>query len=147
MPDMDSPHLRLQQQIDCNLEVHAGSALETWQQDHWKEEPFTDADEAPLKYIALVLLDAIEHKAVRLSVEKDEGVTVFADEPYPLPKAPPEYIARCLEIIREIAGMERGVAEGTLSLGIRNDSLELIIQKEGGTHMINIPGVGTLSGA
>jgi len=142
MADTDSPHLRLQQQIDCQLEVEPRSALATWERTGWSEEAGTDGDEAPLKYMALVLLDAIEERAVRLSVDKDRGVTVYADETYSLPQAPAHFIARGLEILREITGLDGPRGEGTLSLGLRNDSLELIIQKEAGLHMINIPGVG-----
>jgi hypothetical protein len=141
MAGAESPHLRLQQQIDCQLEIAPRPALETWEKEGWREEPGTDADEASLKYLALVLLDAIEERAVRLSIEKDQGVTVFADKTYTLPKAPAHMIARGLEILREITDLEKPKGQGTLSLGIRNDSLELIIQKEAGLHIINIPGI------
>jgi hypothetical protein len=131
----------LQQQIDCQLEVKPLDALEAWESKGWKEQPGTDADEAPLRYMALAILEAIQEKAVRLSLEKDQGVTIFGERTYTIPKAPPEFIARGLEILREITGLEAPSGQGTLSLGIRNDSLELIIQKQGGTHIINIPGV------
>ena len=145
MADTENPHLRLQQQIDCQLEVKPRDALTVWEQQGWREEPGTDGDEAPLKYLALVLLDAIEERAVRLSVHKDEGVTVFGDKQYNLPQAPPHVIARGLEILREIIGLEGPSGEGTLSLGIRNDSLEVIVQKQAGRHLINIPGVAQIS--
>lgn len=138
--DSESPHLRLQQQIDCQLEITPRPVLQAWERAGWHEEPGTDVDEAPLKYMALVLLDAIEERAVRLSVDKDSGVTVYADSPYNLPQAPAHIIARGLEILREITGLEGPSGQGTLSLGIRNDSLELIIQKQAGKHIINIPG-------
>jgi hypothetical protein len=142
MAGTESAHLRLQQQVDCQLEIKPRPALETWEKTGWQEEPGTDADEAPLKYMALVLLDAIEERAVRLSIEKDKGVTVFADTTYTLPKAPPHMIARGLEILREITDLEKPKGEGKLSLGIRSDSLELIIQKDAGLHIINITGIG-----
>jgi hypothetical protein len=145
MADTESPHLRLQQQIDCQMEVMPRTALEQWERSGWKEEVGTDPDEAPLKYLALVLLDAIEERAVRLSIEKDQGVTVYGDKTYALPKAPSFVIARGLEILREITGLEQAPSgQGILSLGIRNDSLELIIQKAAGLHIINIPGIGGL---
>ncbi len=104
-----------------------------------------DADEAPLKYMALILLDAIEERAVRLSVDKDMGVTVYGDAIYSLPKAPGHFIARGLEIIREITGLEGPTGRGIFSLGIRNDSVEVILQKEAGLHILNIPGVAAAS--
>jgi len=36
------------------------------------------------------------------------------------------------------------VGQGKLALGIRNDSLELIVQKEAGLHIINIPGIASI---
>ena len=138
----ESPHLRLQQQIDCQLEITPRPVLQAWERAGWNEEPGTDVDEAPLKYMALVLLDAIEERALRVSVDKDEGVTVYADATYMLPKAPPHIIARGLEILREITGLEAPSGQGTLSLGIRNDSLDLIIQKQAGRHIINMPDIG-----
>jgi len=140
-----SPQLRLQQQIDCFLEVKARPALEQWERVGWTEEAGTDGDEAPLKYLALVFLDAIEARAVRFSIEKDHGVRVFADSTYDLPKAPPMFISRGLEILREITGLEVPKGQATLSLGVRNDTLDLIVQKEGGIHMINIPGIAELA--
>ncbi len=145
MMDIESSHVRLQQQIDCQLEVTPRDVLKVWEKNGWQEEPGTDGDEAPLKYMALVLLDAMEERAVRLTIEKDQGVAVYADSTYTLPKAPPHYIARGLEILREISGMEGPKAQGKLSLGIRNDSLELIIQKDAGMHIINMPGIASLS--
>jgi hypothetical protein len=141
MAKMESAHLRLQQQIDCQLEVTPSTTLRAWEKEGWKNEPGTDVDEAPLKYMALVLLDAIEDRASRVSVDKDEGVTVFSDTTHALPKPPPHIIARGLEILREISGLAGPKGEATLALGIRNDSLSLIIQKDAGRHMINFPGI------
>lgn len=142
MVNVESPHLRLQQQIDCQLEVTPRNVLESWEKTGWQQEPGTDLDEAPLKYMALVLLDAIEERAVRFSVDKDAGVTVYGGTTYALPKAPTHIIARGLEIVREISGVEGAKGQGTLSLGIRNDSLDVMIQKDAGLHIFNIPGVG-----
>ncbi len=142
MPDIESSHLRLQQQIDCQLETEPRSALEAWQRAGWNEEPGTDVDEAPLKYLALVLLDAIENRAIRVAIDRDKGVTVYGEKPYELPKAPPEYIARALEIVREIINLEKPAGKATMILGIRNDSLDVIVQKEGGLHIFNMPGIG-----
>lgn len=142
MIDMENPHLRLQQQIDCQLEVTPLLALQTWEKSGWKEEPGTDTDEAPLKYMALVLLDAIEDRAKRMSIDRENGVTVFSETVRSLPKAPSHIIARGLEIIREITGLEGAKGTGVLSLGIRGDSLELTIEKDGPRHIINFPYLG-----
>jgi len=140
MAGIESCHLRLQQQIDCQLEVEPRSALLEWENAGWNEEAGTDGDEAPLKYLALVLLVAIEGGAGRFTLDRDRGATVFADSTYTVPKAPPQYIARSLEILREITGLEGcPKGQGVLSLGIRGDSLDLIVQKEAGLHIITMP--------
>ncbi len=144
MSEVESPHARLQRQIDCQLEIKPKDALVAWETSGWNEQPGTDGDEAPLRYMALVLLEAIESRSVRLSLDKDKGVTIFGDSTYMLPKAPESWIARGLEIVREIAGIEGSNAQGRISLGVRSDRLDLIIQKEAGLHIINIPGVGTV---
>ena len=144
MADVESPHLRLQQQIDCQLETNPREALSAWEKNGWQDEPGTDVDEAPLKYMALVMLDAIEERATRFTMDKDEGVSVHADSTYTLPKAPAHVLARGLEILREITGMHGGQAEGKLSLGLRNDSIELVIQKDRGQHTISIPGIASV---
>ncbi len=144
MIDADSPHKRLQEQIDCQLDLKPREALQKWEQGGWNEEPGTDSDEAPLKLLALYLLEAIGERAVRITIDKDHGATVYGDSTYTLPAAPPHFIARGLELLREMTGMEGGSAKGTLALGVRNDTLELIIQKQGGLHIINIPGIAEL---
>ncbi|MEW6351125.1 MAG: hypothetical protein AB1646_18870 [Thermodesulfobacteriota bacterium] len=144
MAHEESSHLRLQQQIDCQLEIEPRSALAAWERNGWNEEPGTDGDEAPLKYLALVMLDAIEQRATRVAIDKDDGAIVYSDTTYSLPKAPDYVIARGLEILREISGMQRPDDQGTLALGIRDDSLELILQKERGLHIVNFPGIGQL---
>ncbi len=141
MQSSEGPQQRLQQQVDCQLEVKPRDALAKWEEEGWKETPGADSDEAPLKYLSLVLLEAIEERATRLSIDREEGVVVFADDSYYLPKAPDEYIARGLELFREMIGMEGGQAQGTLSLGVRGESLELIVQKDAGKHIVTIPGI------
>ncbi len=141
MIDAESPHKRLQEQIDCQLDLKPREALQRWQQSGWTEEPGTDSDEAPLKLLALYILEAIGERAVRMTIDKDQGAVVYGDTTYNLPAGPPHFIARGLELLREMTGMEGATAKGTLALGVRNDTLELIIQKQGGLHIINIPGI------
>jgi hypothetical protein len=145
MEPTDGPQLRLQRQIDCYLETKPRDALNEWETQNWKEEPGTDSDEAPLKYLGLVLLEAIDERATRVTIDREEGVVVHADESYYLPKAPDEYIARGLELFREMMGMGGGAGEGRLALGVRGESVDLIVQKEAGKHIVTIPGISELS--
>jgi hypothetical protein len=140
----DSLHLRLQQQIDCNLDTNPWNALEAWEAAGWKDEPGTDVDEAPLKYLSLVLLDAVSNRSLRLALDKDAGVVEYGDTTRTLPQAPAHYIARGLEILRDITGIDGPQGEGKLALGVRNESLEVILQKDKGKHTITIPGVADI---
>ncbi len=144
MTETTSSHQRLQQQIECQPAIDPGEALRDWESRGWEEQPGTDVDEEPLKYLALVLLEAIKNKAVRVSLDMDAGVAVHSEESFRLPKAPTSYIARGLEILREIIGLEGPSGQATLTLGVGNDSLDLIVQKERGEHMITIPGITNL---
>jgi len=141
MMEADSYHKRLQDHIDCQLEVTPKDALALWEQAGWNEESGTDADEAPLKLMALYVLEAIKERAVRVTVDRDKGATIYGDSTYTLEGAPSHFVARGLEILREIAGMEGPGGTGTIVIGIKNDSLDLIIQKQGALHIINIPGI------
>jgi hypothetical protein len=139
MLNVENPQLRLQQQLDCQLEVTPLTELKAWENEGWKETPGTDVDEAPLKYMALVLLEALEDRAPRVFMDKDEGVMIDGENRRTVPKAPSFIIARGLELLREMSGMRGPGGQSTLALGLRNESLELTIQKDGGRHIINLP--------
>jgi hypothetical protein len=140
MKDVTSAHLALQNLISCYLETNPSDALKSWADSNWKIEKHEDADEASLKYLALVVLDAIESRAQKIILEK--GCPVLIAGPgaeHMLPAAPESMLARGLEILREMCGMEGARSKGTLSLGIRNDSIELEFEKSEALHIIYLP--------
>jgi hypothetical protein len=67
------------------------------------------------------------------------ALLVSKDKEHMLPAAPESILARGLEILRDICGMEGSRAQGALVLGIRNDSLELKIEKSEAIHIIHLP--------
>ncbi len=139
MNDSNSTHARLQRMIDCQLELNAHEGLVKWEASGWNEDPGADSDEAPIKYIALVLLEAIQNKCMRISIDKDTTPVLLGDTTRDIPKAPSSIVARGLEILREIADITGPCASGSIALGVRNDSMELIVQKEGGKHILTMP--------
>lgn len=144
MPDSSNERSMLQRHIDCQVGKNARQALSEWEQCGWKEEPFAGSDDAPLKYVALVLIEAIQNKCVRINMDMDSNPTVFGHTTYSLPKAPASFIARGLEIIREIASIQGASAKGSLIIGFNDESLEVIVQKEGGRHTLTMPKVASL---
>ena len=140
MRDTSSSQLALQNLIDCYLETNPPEVLKAWADNNWKVEKHEDIDEACMKYLALVLLDAIESRAQKIILEKSCPVLIVSqNSQHLLPAASDSLLARGLEIVREICGMEGPEAEGVLSLGIRNDSLELKIKKSEAVHTIYLP--------
>jgi hypothetical protein len=73
MKDTTSAHLSLQNLISCYIETNPAEALKNWADKNWKVESYEDIDEACLKYIALVVLDAIESRAEKIVREKAAG--------------------------------------------------------------------------
>lgn len=140
MKDATSAHLSLQNLISCYIETNPEEALKSWADRNWKVESHEDVDEASLKYVALIILDAIESRANKIVLEKGCPVLVAAKgSEHMLPAAPESMLARGLEILRELSGMEGATAKGILSLGIRNDSIELTIEKSEALHIIRLP--------
>ena len=145
MQDTQSSHQQLQQYIDCYLETNPTTVLKQWDDDGWQGDSQVDTDETCLKDIALVLLDAMEHKAKKIVLETGCPVLVACrEEDYMLPAAPESMLSRGLEIVRDICGMEGGRTEGILCLGIRSDSIELKIEKSKGIHIIVLPDLGNV---
>jgi hypothetical protein len=140
MKSSSNHHSALQALIDCYLETNPSKTLNNWADSNWKLDPNVDTDESCLKYLALVLLDAIESRANKIVLEANCPVLVVSeDKEHMLPAAAESILARGLEILRDICGMEGPVSKGTLSLGIRNSSLELKIEKSEAVHIIHLP--------
>lgn len=140
MKDASSAHLALQNLISCYIETNPAEALQNWADKNWKVESYEDMDEACLKYLALVLLDAIDSRAEKIILEKGcPALVVKKGAEHMLPAAPESILARGLEILRELCGMEGATAQGTLSIGIRNDSIDLAIEKSEALHIIKLP--------
>ncbi|MFC1591841.1 hypothetical protein ACFL43_04910 [Thermodesulfobacteriota bacterium] len=140
MRDDTSLHQVLQNNIDCMLETNPGVVLKKWADEGWQQDEGVDVDETCLKYLALVLLDALSNKAQKIVLEMGCPALVASEGvQHMLPAAPESILARGLEIVREICGMEGAAAEGRLALGIRNNSIELRIEKSEALHIIHLP--------
>jgi hypothetical protein len=145
MQETQSNHQQLQQYLDCYLETNPTAVLKQWDYDGWQEDSQLNTDETCLKYIALVLLDAMEHKAIKIGLEVGCPVLIICnDEDYILPAVPESMLSRGLEIVCDLCGMQRDRTGGILCLGIRCDSIELRIEKRRGIHIIELPDLGNI---
>ncbi|MCX8044235.1 MAG: hypothetical protein N3B18_08930 [Desulfobacterota bacterium] len=130
-------HAILQGLIDSYLDTDPASKLRNWADRAWAIDQDTEYDESCLTYIALVVLDAYKSRAHKVLLEMGCPALVAAlNETHMLPAAPDSLLARGLEIVRDICGMSGARAQGTLVLGIGNDIIEIVIEKNKGLHVL-----------
>jgi hypothetical protein len=145
MQDTQSSHHQLQQYLDCYLETNPATVLKQWDDDGWQGDSHVDTDETCLKYIALVLLDALKHNAKKIGLEVGCPVLIICnDEDYLLPAVPESMLSRGLDIVRDICGLERDRTGGILCLGIRSNNIELRIEMRKGLHIFEFPDLGNI---
>ena len=121
MKEKRNVHLKVQELCDCYAT-----------NDPLKEmsvvKDTSDKEEAALKWLALASLHGVNNnaKAITISRAKDGGVRVTAEyHKSELPSPGSEVGVRIIEAVREITHIEGDKGESPLSLGIRNDSIEL----------------------
>jgi hypothetical protein len=140
MRESENSQKTLQGLLDCYLETRPDEVLRSWADNGWAPDPLATIDETCLKYITLVLLDSIESRAEKTILEM--GCPALVDsgsEQHMLPPAPESMLARGLELLREMCGLEAAQGDGLLYLGIRNDSIELRLHKSEAPHIIYFP--------
>ena len=140
MRDAENPQKTLQDLLNCYLETRPDDVLRNWADSGWAGDAGVSIDETCLKYIALVLLDSIESRAEKTILEMGCPVLVDAgDEQHMLPPAPESMLARGLELLRDMCGLEGAEGQSVLCLGLRNDSIEVQIQKSEALHIMYFP--------
>lgn len=142
--DKRNLHLKLQEYCDCYMETDPKKGLEAINLGG-KDSDFTgDPEEVALKFIGLAILYGMKENAKRLSVVKsDQGEVQFNIEAagkYKLPPPPPPVDDRVFEVMRSITHLEAERASEPLSVGLRNDRVELAVafDSEGGKRSMTI---------
>jgi hypothetical protein len=132
----ESKHLRLQQQVDCFLEADAMRELAHFIPTGAAGDEHEDA----LKFLALVLIHAMEERAESIILEPKHPITMIVDGGrVELPAVQEDLMRRSRELICQIAGVEGKTKRSPLALGIRGDSLEFQIEKKGNVVRILLP--------
>jgi hypothetical protein len=140
MREFENPQKTLQGLLDCYLETSPKEVLQTWADDGWSGDAQVSADETCLKFIALVLLDSLASRAQKTILAMDGSVLVVAgDEQHMLPLAPESMLARGLELLCGMCGLEGGSGEAVLALEIRGSNVELRIAKSEAGLIISYP--------
>lgn len=142
--DKRNLHLKLQEYCDCYMETDPKKGLEAISLGGKDSDVTGDPEEVALKFIGLAILYGMRENAKSLSVVKtDQGEVQFNIEAagkYKLPPPPPPVDDRVFEVMRCITHLEAERASEPLSVGLRNDRIELAVafDSEGGKRAMTI---------
>ncbi len=124
MKEKRNVHLKIQELCDCYATNDPLKEMSVLKND-------SDKDEAAFKWLALASLHGVNNNAqeVTISRAKDGEVRVTAQyRESELPSPGSEVGARIMEAVREVTYIEGDKGKSPLSLGIRNDSIELQVK-------------------
>jgi hypothetical protein len=130
MKEKRNVHLKVQELCDCYATNDPLKEMSIVKNDE-------DKDEAALKWLALAALHGINDNAKEVTIVrvKDGDVRVTAKyRESELPSPGSGVGERIMQAVREVTHIEGGKGKMPLSLGIRNDSIELQVKmksKEG----------------
>jgi hypothetical protein len=131
-------HLRLQEFCDCFMETDPKKELEK-ASGGLSGDPGGDPDELALKFLGLGIFYGASEKAKKVSIQRSkDGKVVFAVDAkgnYQLPAPSPQLADRVISIARSITHIEADQGRQPVSMGLRNDRMEITFQfdrKEGG---------------
>lgn len=124
MKDKESLHKKTQELIDCFVTTDPLKEMsELGKGDNVEEEA--------LKWLALAALHGINMNAKKISIKKSKGgqfkVTAeYRDRTLPSPGG--QVGEKIIEMVREITHLEEDKGKTMLALGVREDSIDLIVK-------------------
>ncbi len=142
--DKRSLHLRLQEYCDCYVDAEPKQELDLISREGLSADVIGDPEEVALKFLGLAILYGIKEKAKRISfVSTEEGEIQFkvqAAGNYKLSAPPPPVADEIFTVMRSITHLESPKAKEPLSLGLKNDQIELGVEFDsaGGKEMLTI---------
>jgi hypothetical protein len=124
-------HQRLQEFCDCYMETDPKKELEKAAKGI-SDDPGSDLDELALKFLGLGIFYGASEKAKRISIERSkEGrvlLIVEARGHYQLPPPSAQVADRIISIARAITHIDEAKGKEPVSIGLRNDRIELTFQ-------------------
>jgi hypothetical protein len=124
-------HQRLQEFCDCYMETDPKKELEKAAKGI-SGDPSEDLDELALKFLGLGIFYGASEKAKKISIERaKEGKILFSVESrgkYQLPPPSVQVADRIISIARAITHIDKAKGKEPVSLGLRNDRIELTLQ-------------------
>jgi hypothetical protein len=127
-----SLHLRLQEYCDCYLETDPQREIVVISKKGAAADVTKDREEVALKFLCLTILYAIKESAKKITLAKqgrDEvRLNVEAAGKYVLPVPRADIADEIFKVMRSITHLESERGKEVLSLGLRNDRLELTVE-------------------
>ena len=136
-------HQRLQEFCDCYLETDPKKELEKAAKGV-SGDPSGDLDELALKFLGLGIFYGAAERAKKISLQRSkDGKVVFSIESrgkYQLPAPSLRVADRIISIARSITHMDEDQGMEPVSLGLRNDRMEITFQfdRKGGEQSLSI---------
>ncbi len=124
MKEKRNVHLKVQELCDCYATNDPLKEMSVVKND-------SDKDEAALKWLALASLHGVNNNAKEVTITRSKDGEVRVTAKYresELPSPGSDVGARIMEAIRAITHIEGDKGKSPLSLGIRNDSIELRVK-------------------
>jgi hypothetical protein len=139
-------HQRLQEFCECYMETDPKKELEKASKGI-SGDPGRDLDELALKFLGLGIFYGVSEKAKKVILQRSkEGKVIFAVESrgqYQLSPPGVQVADRIISIARSITHIDEDRAKEPVSLGLRNDRIELTFQfdrtEKGETFSILFP--------
>jgi hypothetical protein len=136
-------HQRLQEFCDCYMETDPKNELQKAAKG-LSGDPSGDLDELALKFLGLGVFYGASEKAKKISLKrsKDRKVlfTVESRGQYQLPPPSIQLADRIISIARSITHLEEDRGKEPVSLGLRNDRMDITFQfdRKGGEETFSI---------
>ena len=136
-------HQRLQEFCDCFMETDYRKELDAAGKGV-SGDPSGDPDELALKFFGLTLLYGANEEANRISLQRSqEGKVLFSVEArgnYQLPPPSGPLAERVIAIARSIVHLDKDQGKSLLSLGLRNDRMEITLEfdRKGGGESLSL---------
>jgi len=136
-------HQRLQEFCDCYMETDPKKELEKAARG-LSGDPGGNQDELALKFLGLGVFYGVSEKAKKISIQRSkDGKVLFTVESrgqYQLPPPSTQLADRIISIARSITHIEEDRGKEPVSLGLRNDRMDITFQfdRKGGEEAFSI---------
>ncbi|MBI5117064.1 hypothetical protein HZA56_11375 [Candidatus Poribacteria bacterium] len=124
-----SPHVKLQEFLDCFLDSNHRKELEDFSTPQLRKRIREDVPEEALRYFALVLLYGIDVQAKDISIVRkapDHALCRMTGEKfYDVPAPAEEVVATLFEEIEDMTGIDETKRRGKLVIGVKNEEIDL----------------------